>query len=62
MKFEETIRANDDPVIAARPLTLNDLTMQVRYREGDTGKVDCSCDSACMLRATDRVGASIRTA
>ena len=36
--------------------------MKVRHQRGDTVEVDCSCDSAYMLTAMDRVGASIRDA
>ena len=61
-KFDGIIRTNENASIAGRQLTLEDLTMRVRYREGDTIEVDCSCDSNYMLRAMDRVGASIRVA
>ena len=59
-KLEGVIRVNDDPDIPGRPLTLQDLDMKVRYRDGDTIEVDCNCDSAYMLTAMDRVGQSIR--
>ena len=60
--LEGTIRTEIDSTIAARPLTLIDLDIKVRYQRGDTIQVDCSCDSAYMLAAMDRVGQSIRSA
>ena len=51
----------DDPTILARTLTIDDLSIKVRYRRGDTIEVDCNCDSAYMMDAMDRVGASIRS-
>ena len=55
------IRTEDNPAIPARALTINDLSIKVRYRRGDTIEVDCNCDSDYMLGATDRMGASIRS-
>ncbi len=58
----KTITDNDDSTIPPRPLTLADCQMKVRHQRGDTIEVDCSCDSAYMLTAMDRVGAFIRDA
>ena len=55
------IRTEDSSAIPARALTIDDLTIKVRHRRGDTIKVDCNCDSDYMLGVMDRVGASIRS-
>ena len=56
------IRTHNDPAMPSRALTLRDLEMKVRYRDGDTIETDCNCDSTYMLKAMDRAGESIRAA
>ena len=57
-KLEGEIRTDD----GKRQLTVQDLNIRVRYRRGDMIATECSCDSAYMLSAMDRVGKSIREA
>ena len=61
-KLEGEIREHDDPSQPSRALTIEDLTLKVRHRRGDTVEQDCNCDSEYMLEAMDRVGESIRQA
>jgi hypothetical protein len=50
-----------DPTSANRvPVKLEDINLQVRYKEGDEIEEDVSCDSEFMLSIMDRVGAALR--
>ena len=61
-KLEGLIRIEDDPTTPGRSLTIADLTLEVKYRRGDTIETDCNCNSAYMLTAMDLVGKLIRDA
>ena len=43
-------------------MTLDDITLQVHYKQGDEIKEDVSCDSEFMLGVMDRVGEALRKA
>jgi uncharacterized protein (DUF2267 family) len=53
---------NNGGVQEATPVTLDDITLQVRYKLGDEIEEDISCDSDFMLKVMDRVGKALRKA
>ena len=55
-----TRRNSQDNTVQAIPVTLNDITLQVRNKQGDEIEDDVSCDSEFMLRVMDRVGEALR--
>ena len=57
-----TRRNSQDNTVQAIPVTLNDITLQVRNKQGDEIEDDVSCDSEFMLGVMDRVGEALRKA
>jgi hypothetical protein len=57
-----TRRNSQDNTIQAIPVTLDDITLQVGYKQGDEIEEDVSCDSGFMLGVMDRVGEALRKA
>lgn len=55
-------RVDRDPTVPARPIAIEDVSLRVRLKIGDTIEKDVSCDSEYMLSAMDRVGQAIRNA
>lgn len=41
-------------------MTIDDIKLQVRYKEGDEIEEDITCDSEYMLSVMDRVGEALR--
>ena len=54
------MRTHETNTNETRPVELDDLTLRVRYKQGDMIERDCSCDSSFMLEAMNRVGQAIR--
>ena len=55
-------RNNKDSSAPPVAVTIKDVSIKVEVVKGETMEVDCSCDSAYMMMAMDRVGKKIRLA
>ena len=62
MLLDGIIRRDNNPAIAGKELTLDNLQVKVRYRRGDMIETDFNCDSAYMLTAMYRVDKAIHSA
>ena len=57
---DKKLRLDKDKNVPESGVRLVDIHLHVRNEYGDANEEDCSCDSAYMLKAMDRVGMEIR--